>query len=466
VQLGNTTGTARAVLLLPVTTANFPNTITVAAGADTSAIGLAHTIQTTGTITSLTGNVVINYAGISITGGGLTVPNMGLTLNGSTAGSAGGASTLSGTISSPSGAGVHVFAGNWNFTGDNTFAGGVFLDGTPVGPLGIGRDSTPTTGAVTSGPLGTGTLFVSGPGLGGLLRADGGPRTLANPISLSPNGADFGVVGVNPLTLNGPVNLNGNTGAQVLNILNAAPTTFGGVISNGTGGLTKNGPGELRLTAANTYTGPTVVNAGTLRVGGSLAAGSAVTVNPGAVLTGTGTVNGAVTVAAGGVVSPGDSPGLLTVNGGVTFPAGAVFRIEIAGATIPGGAASSGLSSGGTLGGINGAVAGAAGLDIQTGAVILVDITGATLLPDTAYSFIIGQSTGAQTMGSSFTFVFLNNGVDVTAGITPSPTLTMTGGAVNTVYINFTPVPEPAAVLAVAGLGLAAARRWRRGRAG
>jgi len=46
-------------------------------------------------------------------------------------------------------------------------------------------------------------------------------------------------------------------------------TTMTGVIS-GSGGLTYNGPGRLTLTATNTYTGATTVNAGSLLVNAGL----------------------------------------------------------------------------------------------------------------------------------------------------------------------------------------------------
>ena len=51
-------------------------------------------------------------------------------------------------------------------------------------------------------------------------------------------------------------------------------TTFGGTIA-GTGGFVKVGTGTQTLTGANTYTGATEVNLGTLLVNGSLAAESA-----------------------------------------------------------------------------------------------------------------------------------------------------------------------------------------------
>jgi autotransporter-associated beta strand protein len=64
-------------------------------------------------------------------------------------------------------------------------------------------------------------------------------------------------------------------------------TTFGGILENGTSvlQLTKIGTGALRLTGANTYTGTTTVNNGSLIVEGSIA--SAQTVVNGLVSTGT-----------------------------------------------------------------------------------------------------------------------------------------------------------------------------------
>ena len=110
---------------------------------------------------------------------------------------------------------------------------------------------------------------------------------------------------------------------------NPSSQTFSGTIS-GSGGLSlRNLTGTQILSGANTYTGPTAVSLGTLRVNapGSLTSNSAVTVAANATLGGTGTVNGPVTVTA--TLAPGASVGTLT-TGAVTFQPGSTFACELA----------------------------------------------------------------------------------------------------------------------------------------
>ncbi len=107
-------------------------------------------------------------------------------------------------------------------------------------------------------------------------------------------------------------------------------STFDGVIENGTGGvaLTKVGDGTITLPAVNTYTGATQVDAGTLRVNGSLIAGSAVNVGPSGTLAGTGTVSGTVT--ASGTIAPGSGGAGTLATGAITLTG--TLAVEINGA--------------------------------------------------------------------------------------------------------------------------------------
>ncbi|QCI67761.1 autotransporter domain-containing protein [Phreatobacter stygius] len=115
---------------------------------------------------------------------------------------------------------------------------------------------------------------------------------------------------------------------------NNRSTEVSGVIADscgcgpGGGSLVKVGTGTLTLSGANTYTGPTIVEAGTLTVNGSLV--SAVTVNAGAWLSGVGTI-GALDLS--GNLAPGNSIGTMTVAGNATFNAGSVTFIELSGTT-------------------------------------------------------------------------------------------------------------------------------------
>ena len=115
--------------------------------------------------------------------------------------------------------------------------------------------------------------------------------------------------------------------------------------TNATGTLTKQGNGLLNLSASNSYTGNTTVNAGLLKVvsGGSISSSSTtvnsggtfdvggsagnVQVNSGGLLKGSGSV-GAFTIASGGILAPGNSPGTLTAASAIVL-GGATYRWEI-----------------------------------------------------------------------------------------------------------------------------------------
>ena len=98
--------------------------------------------------------------------------------------------------------------------------------------------------------------------------------------------------------------------------------TFRGVIDDkdqagthpGKTSIVKDGSGDWRLTGANTYSGTTKVEAGTLIVNGTHSGSGAITVNSGATLAGKGTLTGAVTM--NGTLMVGDT---LVTDKGLTF---------------------------------------------------------------------------------------------------------------------------------------------------
>lgn len=100
-----------------------------------------------------------------------------------------------------------------------------------------------------------------------------------------------------------------NTGAT-LAFNRSDSYSYGGIVS-GAGGLAQNGSGTTVLTGANTYTGATTVNLGTLAIDGSIT--SPVTVGTAGTLSGTGKILGNVTNT--GTVTPGGSAGVLTIAG-------------------------------------------------------------------------------------------------------------------------------------------------------
>ena len=92
--------------------------------------------------------------------------------------------------------------------------------------------------------------------------------------------------------------------------------TANGTIS-GAGMLSKIGVGELKLTAANTYTAGTLVSGGILRVNNTSGSGTgtgSVTVASGGTLAGTGSISGPVEIQSGGNLAPGASVGQINLS--------------------------------------------------------------------------------------------------------------------------------------------------------
>ena len=259
------------------------------------------------------------------------------------------------------GAGRQILTGLNTYTGETLVNGGtlevsgggsLYSGGTVAGSITVGNGGTfsfgrtDTFGAHTSNsPV---SIVVNA---GGLLTNGSFFNTLQN-VTL--NGGELRVTGGASATfqafqLKGTVTAGGTVLSQITAVNAALPeqaiqlgdntatgtTTFAmadtapgvelrvtAVLANGrsaagalvASGLIKTGTGTMELLAANTFTGLTTINAGTLAVKGSIAGGA--TLGSGGTLSGTGTVNGGLTVNAGGTVA--QTSGTLTVNGAIT----------------------------------------------------------------------------------------------------------------------------------------------------
>jgi autotransporter-associated beta strand protein len=197
--------------------------------------------------------------------------------------------------------------------------GGAYLAG---GTTTISGDGTLL---VTGGQLGAGakdrdlTLSLGGNALididsGGTIR-NGGWQAInwaSNLADLNVDGTlevwDGATVKVDALTGSGTITKEAAYAGVILEVgVNNGSGTFSGTIGEGIGAngivieLTKSGTGTQTLSGANTYTGSTIVNDGTLAVTGSLGA-TAVSVNNGT-LAGNGDFGTNVTIAAGAILS-------------------------------------------------------------------------------------------------------------------------------------------------------------------
>jgi autotransporter-associated beta strand protein len=250
---------------------------------------------------------------------------------------------------------------------------GGLADGVGIGRVSLGSQTLTITngssfaGVIQDGGIAGGTggnLVISAPGFGqdlsgvntytgsttitanALLTLSGnGSISSSSGLILSGTGATFDISASSGnqtiRDLSGVAGSMIQLGANSLTVGTANSTTFAGSI-DGSGGLVKQGTGALQLSGTNTYTGATTVNAGTLIVNGSIAS-SALTVNAGAMLAGTGTV-GATTIMSGGTFAPGNSPGTMTVQGNLAFQSGAIYLVQV----TPSLASSANVTAGGS----------------------------------------------------------------------------------------------------------------------
>jgi autotransporter-associated beta strand protein len=177
--------------------------------------------------------------------------------------------------------------------------------------------------------------------------------------------------------------------------------------------LTKQTGGTVTLTGANSYGGDTNVTAGTLLVDGTLdSSGTAVTVNNGAVLGGTGTISRSLNTSSGSTVSPGDNGiGTLTLRAQGIVTLNGILLIDVSGA----GAGSCDLLD--VSGGLTGA------LDISREA---VQFNVLSALNDPAYVFakygsLNGTFSGVTNLPAGYTIDYSYAGNQIALVSVPEP---------------------------------------------
>ncbi|MCX7914806.1 MAG: autotransporter-associated beta strand repeat-containing protein, partial [Verrucomicrobiae bacterium] len=230
------------------------------------------------------------------------------------------------------------------------------------------------------------------------------------------------------------------------------------IITNltGSGNLIKRGSGTLVLTAANGYSGTTLVDVGTLVVNGSIASSSLTTVDSGGFLKGSGTV-GALTITDGGAFSPGNSPG--TINAGnTTWDSGGSYVWEINDVD-----AGAGTDPGWDLLNITGTLNVVSNFTIYVTSLTLGNVSGNVhdFNPAASYTWKVAQTTGG-VLNIAPGDILLNLS-NFTNPYTGSWSVSWDA---NNVYINYfgttSVVPEPSSIfLLVIGAGLVH-RQWRR----
>jgi alpha-tubulin suppressor-like RCC1 family protein len=245
------------------------------------------------------------------------------------------------------------------------------------------------------------------------------------------------------LVSNGTLDFNGRTvqtlGANATVELSGSTATFTAMNS-----LTQNN-GTLRILGGHTFTptAATVNNAGLIEIGSGSTFAKSIAVQNNGILRGSGAVTGNVAAQSGGTVAPGmtNSTGNLTLNGNLGLQSGSTLNLKLNGTSA--GTNHDRLTVNGT-----------------------VDLGNSTLLGTVNYSaltsdklFILLNDGSDPITG---TFNGLSNGSQVQLGsyfanisyFGDSTSLALSGGN-DVVLYDFTPVPEPGSILAVAAFGIA-----------
>lgn len=365
--------------------------------------------------------------------GGPAVGTTGQMIVGNSPGTFGNLTIQSGSTLTSSGAEFHIADGaGTNGTVTVTGAGSQWLVSGGSIEIGAGGNGVLNIQNGAKVVTQTGVTFGTFAGGDGTLNISGGSTLETNRLSRTANGA--GQVNFDSAILRARQNNNffiagflaGNLNIEAggLTVDTQAFTVAAGSGFSGVGGLTKIGTGTLNLRAINTYTGETVIQAGTLALAslGSIATSSRVVANG--------------TFSISGITATGTSIQSLAGSGTVTLGAKNLTITDAKDDVF------SGIISGSGALTLTGGTQTLSGANTYTGA---TNVNGGTLragaanIFGTTSAFSVASGGTFDLAGFDQTLVSLDNGGAVRlGGAAPGTTLTVTGNYVGggVVYIN------------------------------
>lgn len=450
VLLGDTTGSSDASLLTGgaftvgrAVTVQSGNTGIITLGGNTAAASSFTGAITLGTASGAKKDATfVAFAGGSVNFSGVIGENTNVA----------GVSNL--TIGDSTHAGTVKFSNPANtYSGTTTINNGATLEITKLANGGsnssIGNSgSSAIAGSVATGlVIDNGTLKYSGTGdttnrlftigsSGATIDASGASNAAISFTGTGSLVAD--TTGSRTLTLTGA-----SSGANTLTSVIANPTT------GGTTALTKSGAGTWVLNGANTYTGITSINEGTLVVNGTQSSATgAVSVASIAKFFGTGTLGGATTIL--GTQSSGASSGAVgtqTFSNSLTYSSGSIFEWDIN--------VTSGVDTHDRV---------VANSLLGSGAVFKIVGSGdgfAALFWNSSQNWSASNLFGANNINVNLATIFSGANTTFTANPTEgSFSFTSVSGGTNN-NLKWTAVPEPTSALAGILLGAGLLRRKR-----
>ena len=319
-----------------------------------------------------------------------------------------------------------------------------------------------------------GSIYLANSKLDGTNSTDGGPYyswglpatvTVRGSVPSYMNGSGTGA-GYDLASIQTTFDVADATGNSAADLLIGAPVrnSSGG----GNGSLAKTGAGTLELDAANTYSGATVITAGTLALGASgsitsptisIASGAALdgSAVPGGyalannqTLTGSGSVVGSLTDASASIIAPGTlgTAGTLTITTNFTLTGNGSLAIDLAATTTVGGGVNDLIKVNGNL-----------TLSSANPTPVTFNFLGGVPATGSAYTLIQCSGTLTGTPATAFTNALNARYTAVFSQVGNNVVVTFSGSASNLVWTGTDP-------LTAATWDVATSTNWNNGATG